>query len=327
MPWQVRKDTKLPVLTIKDLITIIKGRQTAEFDIIIIISGRRGAGKSTLAWKICRKIGKYEIEKDGITYPAGGFKPIKDMIYTKEEAQKLFKEQKYGIILGDESIVLGYNRNFAVTSQQELIKILNQYRSNYNCLILCVPNFYDLDQDIRELCNVRIDLARRGLGVIHFPLDRKFKNDPWDTLNNAKIEQSWSEKGIDRPQFNRLTTFKSLVVFGPLSLKEKKRYEKVRDYKRLKANVSIGIDGLNLGFYSRLVGGIKKGNISKKEMDLMLNTAGIEKSKGYKELSKILKENGSKYTIINYVRKKEKQMIKKKEIENKIERQKLLGDL
>ena len=101
----------------------------------------------------------------------------------------------------DEAIYTAYKRDFQKGGQKELIKQLNAYRDHRNIVLLCIPNFWDLDKPLRDMCFLRIDIVGRGKGVLHKPLKSHYSQDNWDIYNNTKIER---ERVLKKPKTARL---------------------------------------------------------------------------------------------------------------------------
>lgn len=211
------------VFTIKDIITILTGRQNNEFDGNIAVSGDRGNGKSTLINKIF--------------YRFDGFIPWKHQVYNGEDVISLLKGQTFGLCWDDEAINSGYKRNWQNKTQQELIKILTAYRDNYNVYASAIPNFFSLDKDLRDLYFIHFHVIERGIAVVHMPLQgRLYSQDRWDAKYNAKVEESWSKKIQKdpnfKPSYHKLTTFRGYLYFGDVTDKQKELYKKIKREKR-----------------------------------------------------------------------------------------------
>jgi len=208
--------------TMETLATAIKARQENEFDCNIIIDGPRGNGKSTFAYKLLTRMGK--------------FKPKKDIVFSRQDVMRSLQQKRKGKIFADEMIVAGHNRDWFSSDQKLLIKMLNMYRDKFNVLIGCIPNFYNLDVQIRSLIKIRITIITRGKALIQFSRNSMYSNDPWETKRNMRIEESWGKK-IQRnkkykPKYNLLSTFEGFMTFGPLSPKQEVLYKGIKEEKR-----------------------------------------------------------------------------------------------
>lgn len=284
---------------VKDIADVARKRQLNKYDCLIGIFGARGVGKSSLAVRLAYAIKRYEVEHYGKIYKGGGFNMKNDMVYSRGDMMHLFKDRKFKIIMGDEMINAAYNREFNSSDQQSLIKILNQYRSNYNIFILCNPFFYDLDPDLRNLITMRIDVVRRGVGLIHTPNDSIYSNDRWDTKYNQVVEKSWLQRNLRSPRYKQLTTFRGIIKYPPLPSRVEQKYERIRDEKRNKANpideeedtlqsrkllyerlykVLIKNELSIIGFYEYIkINGLKEGNV-RQYITKRLRATGEKKS-------------------------------------------------
>lgn len=208
---------------LKDVVGIVKLRQQNKFDSNIVVSGDRGNGKSTLIVKMLYLTKKYN--------------PKKHQVYSREDVIKLLSSQKYGICFDDEAINSGYKRDFQSKGQQELIKIVTAYRDNFNLYISAIPNFFNLDKDLRDLVFIHIHIIERGIGVLHMPLQgRLYSSDKWDTKNNARLEDKWNKLRSSNPNFkipyHKLSTFRGYVFFDDITPKQRELYEQIKREKR-----------------------------------------------------------------------------------------------
>ncbi|MEM4260854.1 MAG: hypothetical protein QXG00_06460 [Candidatus Woesearchaeota archaeon] len=204
------------VWNIKDLAEIGKRAREQKFDFIICFTGPRGLGKSTIAYKLGLKL---------------GMKPRRDIVYSREDLLKAVCGWNR-TIMADEMINTAYKREFHNVDQIELVKRLNMNRDHKNILIMSIPNFWDLDKPLRDMVKIRIDIIRRGVGIVHTQLKSNYLNDQWDMKNNQKIELSWSKSARMKPRYHKLTTFKGFIKFGPLSPSMELKYQKIKDLKR-----------------------------------------------------------------------------------------------
>lgn len=203
--------------TIKDLCYCIDGMMMNLFDCILFIEGRRGLGKSTLAYKISTRV-------------QAPFNPWKDIVYTRDDVIKSLAKKRRGIAFADELINVAYNRDFYEADQKVLLKALNMYRDHCNLFIGCVPSFVDLDKQMQKLCKIRITVLRRGIALIHMRVKTLFTDDPWDVDYNRKLERKWG-KGRN-PRYGQLTTVKGILRFSDITKEQRRIYEEVKEVKR-----------------------------------------------------------------------------------------------
>ena len=228
-----------------------------KFDCFIIIEGMRGLGKSTLAWHIGKKVNNIFLR---IVKETGGeespyynhhlFKPSKQLkfpekykyiVYKRDDVINFF-DKWHQTAIADEMINVAFNREFWSEDQKNLIKLINMNRDHCNLLIACVPQFQVLDNQIKNLCKIRITVSRRGLAVIQTPNRTIYNKDRWDTANNERIEREWLRKGTGLPQYSRLNTFRAMMKFPALSLEEQKIYDKIKFLERNTIKKDLGVD-------------------------------------------------------------------------------------
>lgn len=210
--------SKYLVYSVNDIIEVIEKMTANKFDCNIVISGKRGLGKSTLGLKIASRFKQFNMKKD--------------VAFARTDVMDLLAEKKNGVILADEMINVTHNRDFYNEDQKKLIKMINMYRDSCNLFIACVPGFAHLDNQFRSLVKLRIDVIRRGVALIHTPNKSSYSTDVWDFQLNEKIERKWLERNMKNPNYSRLTTFRGVVHFGALGKKQQIKYDKLKDEKR-----------------------------------------------------------------------------------------------
>lgn len=209
--------------SVADIKELIQRRTHNKFDANIVVSGARGNGKSTFAAKLLFRM--------------DGYKPWKHQVYSRSDAMKLLESEKFGYVFDDEAINSGYKRSFYDQEQQKLIRMLNMYRDNFNTYIMAIPNFYNLDKDIRNLIFLHIHVIRRGVAVVHKAnTDMLYSNDPWNIQYNKKLEDQWAKlkkkNSNFSPPYHKLSTFKGYLYFTDLSKRQRELYEEIKATKR-----------------------------------------------------------------------------------------------
>ena len=282
------------IWSLKDLVEIAKKRQQNEFDCNIAITGARGNGKSSCAFKFHARF--------------KGFKPWKHLVYSRKEVMKLLEKLKYGNIQDDEAIRTAYKRKFADPEQQLLIQMLNLYRDNFNIYVACIPNFYSLDKDLRDLFKIHIQIIERGLGVVHLPNESSlYSDDKWDIKYNQRVEESWAQrkqKNINfRPKYDRLTTFRGYIRIPKLTPKQEALYKEIKETKRkmmYEEEIKEEEDG-KVGFYGRLLARIKEGNMTKEVLQEVVLANGLKYSAVSSLLNVKLQDEGAGKTLSEFL--------------------------
>ena len=207
---------------------MFRNRQLNKFDCNVGVSGSRGDGKSTLLFKIFNSF-----KKDG-------FNQEEHQVYERDDIMRLLSSQEFGFCWDDEAINSGYKRDFQSKGQQELIKMITNYRDSFNIYASALPFFYNLDKALRELIFVHIHIIERGFAVILLPIKGSIHSqDPWDTRTNVKIEEREFRAIEKNPnhkfRYHKLTTFAGYLYFGKMTDKQEKHYKAIKKRKRAKA--------------------------------------------------------------------------------------------
>lgn len=243
----------LPIWHIKDIAEVIIRRWKNDYDFILLIDGLTGVGKSTVSNKIAHRIPK--------------FKPERDQLYIREDVLKQISTRTNSVIWADELINVAHNRNFYEADQILLVKALNMYRDSHNLFIGCIPDFNACDPQLKTIAHMRITVLRRGVALIQTPNKSLYSRDPWDIKNNQKIESKWSERGISKPRYGKLTTARGYLKFNDVTKKQKELYLKIKHEKRNKIlqerfNQEAGFETADQSFYKNLLEEVKTGTLT-----------------------------------------------------------------
>lgn len=275
---------KLLHFTLKDIAEVCDGWIDNDFDGIVTIDGKRGLGKSTLAYKLGKRLKSLK----------EAFNPKRDLVYSKEDVLRHLQTRKKGFIFADEMINVGFNRDFYDQKQKEIIKALNMYRDSLNMFVACVPNLFDMDNKFLGLCKLRLNVVRRGVAIVHAPRKTTYNKDPWDVKNNMKIEDRWSKKGT-KPKYGQLTTAIGILTFGPLTKKQEEEYKKLKAEKRAKASGENEFEDLNdpqKNFYNNLVDRMLKREITPKIFNEVCQIYGKKHDTVRIRVNNILRDRG-----------------------------------
>lgn len=259
-----------------DLVKVIVATLLNKFDCFIVIEGGTGTGKSTLAWKIGLGVSRefkslYRLNPEKIEYyynrvgvklklspeefiakimdlkqkKAYMFNPNKVLVYTQDAMQRSLAEWNT-ILIPDELINATFNRDFYGEKQKDIIKMVNMFRDHCNLTLGCVPSFATIDNQIRQLTKIKITIKKRGLAIVHTPNRVIYSKDKWDQTTNEKIERDWIMKKILKPNYSKLTTFRGMLKYKPLTKKEEEVYQQIKNTKRnviLKEEMGVDVDG------------------------------------------------------------------------------------
>jgi Cdc6-like AAA superfamily ATPase len=198
------------------------------WDFILAIEGKRGVGKSTLAYQLCRRLRRVPERKKGTFV----FSPNKDILYTQKEVLRAINMRYKSVVFCDEMVATAFNRDFYLENQKKLIKAINMRRDRYNFIILCIPSFAVLDTQIKQLVKMRISVTKRGYAIIQTPIKSIYSKDIWDSVTNEAIEKTWTTKGVNKPKYSRLSTFRGIMKFPDLPPKHRELYEQIKERQR-----------------------------------------------------------------------------------------------
>lgn len=300
--------------SLKRFVKTIEGTLDYKFDCFIVIEGNRGLGKSTLAIHIARRVAK-EMKKKGLDKYK--FSWNNSLLYSQKEVIN-FIHKWFVNGIADEMINVTFNRDFFSQGQKDVIKMMNMNRDHGNLLTACVPQFQTLDSQIKNLCKIRLTVVRRGLAIVQTPNRTVYAKDKWDQATNEKIEREWLKKGITRPKYSKLTTFRGLLHFPPLSEKQEKKYQEIKDKKRnVIAKEQMGIEEeeeenpTNMALRM-----LKEGKIRNNVYLEGFAVAHGEKPSSFKEkLKRELKKEGRSHYLQDYFWEKKKTKKKKEKTE------------
>ncbi len=283
------------IWTIKELTDTLRQRQLNEFDVNFGVSGKRGNGKSTFLFKVFNSFKKQ------------GFKPIKHQVYSQKDVIDLLSNYSFNFCWDDEAINSGYKRDFAKTGQKKLIKIITNYRDNFNIYASALPFFYSLDKDLRELLFMHIHIIERGVAVILLPIsDQIHSSDPWDTKANIKIEEQENKRMKKDSKltfrYHKLTTFAGYIYFGPMTKKQKEKYLEIKKEKRKRSfeGDSDIVDG-ELSFIQKIYNSLIEKKLSREGLMQSCLIADRKYSVICGTLNKMLTDNGITHTLKYYL--------------------------
>ena len=270
------------VWNIKQLCDTIQAAIDEKFDFIIVIDGRRGLGKSTLAIK------------SALRFPI--FNMNKHILFKREDVMDALSTLQNHVIVPDEMINVTHNRDFYAEDQKKLIKMLNMYRDSGNIIFACVPNFAHLDNQFRDLVKMRIHIERRGLGVIHTPNQSAYAKDKWDMAINEKIEQRWIKRGIYKPNYKRLTTYRGLIHFNKLTDIQQENYDQIKYEKR---NQMYKVEGdPTENPYDRIFKLLQNKLVKRDDLQSIALSLGVDKSSITNSLRRRAAKEGVQYNSL-----------------------------
>lgn len=139
-------------------------------DVVIIVTGPKGEGKSTFSIHLAKLIDPaFTFERNMI------FSATADKIIDKIVSLPFFSA-----IIVDEAITTTYKREWQDELNIALNKAMGRMRKFYKVLIFNIPEISFIDSDIRRAwCDIWIEIPQRGKALI-FMKDKFVKlSDPW----------------------------------------------------------------------------------------------------------------------------------------------------
>jgi len=288
--------------SMRDLAKCLYDRQQNKFDVIMIVDGPRGNGKSTFIYQLFRKMGKISGEK---------FRPRKDILFSRDDVMNALDDKRFGLIFADEMINAAHNRDFFSSDQKELIRMINMYRDHHNILAGAIPNFYDMDNQLRKLTTVRVTIIKRGLAVIQFAkTDAMFNSDVWHTKINEKIETGYFNRRKmgkkAKAPYPKLVNFSGYLKFGKLQKKSEELYQEIKDRKRREIRLLNTDDKkkpivtVTNDLYEKLIERIKEQGMNRKSVMDYCILNGLKFSSVRHKLQQIIQDNGDTKPISWY---------------------------
>lgn len=137
-------------------------REEQKLDSIMAVdSGAvKGTGKTVFSINVCKAVCKLK------NYPYN----MEELMVLNPTSQSVMEKIKYlpfGIPIHiDEAIFIAYKRDYNENPVKNLVKFINICRKFKKPVLLNVPSFWDLDKDIRNLCDFRATIVKRGIACI-----------------------------------------------------------------------------------------------------------------------------------------------------------------
>ena len=194
------------VVEIPALATLIVDVLVSDRDMVLVISGYPGVGKSVLNYLLAVSITE-ELRKRGMTTKA--WNPVKNLLFHREEFKNWVETaEEYEVGSADEAVGIFYSRDYHDETQIVLLKKLDRVRDRHLVMSLLIPNFFHVDKHIRDsrvMYWIHVD-TRRGKGkdgyahaYIFQKDDNPMSTDPWNLGLNRKL---WGQHKIhDSPNY------------------------------------------------------------------------------------------------------------------------------
>ena len=245
-----------PLTFIKQM---LEKRRDNEKDNMVLITGARGDGKTTLTGKIL-----FQFED---------FDPFVSMVYSKEATFKLIKKKR-GYVWLDESVISAAKGNVMTRANKLLFEVSTINRDNFNIIFYLMPFVEDFDSKILQYISMWIHVDSRGLGVVMLPANKGiFGKRNWDLIAMKKIFDEFQKDNMNATHtpYWIFPNFRGYVKFGKLTpqqdaiVKEIKALRKNENLdKEMQQEVTIEVKNMeNYNLYSakKLAEMVLKGEI------------------------------------------------------------------
>lgn len=220
-PAKKFKWVTIPVSLLKEMLI---QRRNNEKDNVILITGSRGDGKSTLTGKIL-----FQFED---------FDPFESIVYSKEAFFKQLKK-KFNYVWADEGVVNAAKGNVMTRANKLLFEALTINRDNFNIVFFLMPFVEDFDTKILQYCSAWIHVDSRGLGVLMLPSNKGlFGKRNWDIDAMRKLFdefQKENQKASHMPYWV-YPNFRGYIRFGKLTTEQDRI---VKEIKSLRKNENL----------------------------------------------------------------------------------------
>lgn len=216
-PAKKYRFTVIPLSMIKEM--LLK-RRANERDNIVLITGQRGEGKTTLAGKIL-----FQFED---------FEPYEQVIYSKEALLKQIKK-KDSYILCDEAVVNAAKGNVMSRANKLLHEILTINRSNRNILFMLIPSVEDFDTKILQYCSMWLFVDSRGYAIMFLPENKGiFGKKAWNLDEMKKLYDEFMKENKQkvRMPYWCFSNFRGSIRFGKLTQQQQKIMDEIKDLRK-----------------------------------------------------------------------------------------------
>lgn len=293
------------VTPLRELKEMLESRRKNQFDNIILITGSRGIGKSTITGKVL------------FQFP--DFNPFENIVYTKEAMFKLAKN-KNGYIWGDEAIINVAKGNVMTRANKMLHELFTISRNNFNIIFLLLPFVEDFDSKILQYCSMWLHVDSRGLAVMLLPANQGiFGRANWDLIQMKRIFDEFRKENqnLSHIPFWIFQNFRGYVKFGKLTDQQEKIVNEIKDLRKnenldkdMKEEVKIEVKELtNYQKYAsmKIAEMVMKGEVRDLEVfKMQCNDLKVDFDITLKKCDSILKRNNIQKTTKGLLKSYEK---------------------
>jgi hypothetical protein len=207
----------IPLYVFKEMII---GRRENEKDNVILVTGSRGDGKSTLTGKIL--------------FQFDNFDPFQSIVYTKETFFRELKK-KNGYVWADEGVVNASKGNVMTRANKMLHEAITINRDNYNVVFFLMPFVEDFDTKILQYVSCWIHIDSRGLGVLMLPSNKGlFGKRNWDIDAMKKLFDEFlkENQNVHHVPYWIFPNFRGYIKFGKLTIQQKQIVDEIKTLRK-----------------------------------------------------------------------------------------------
>lgn len=215
--------TPTTYFSLKQLSVGIAKRLASDYDMIVVITGRKGNGKSTLACQIAKCMD-----------PAFSFRRNVIFNFSFQNLEDKVLGLPDGVpIVVDEAVKTLHRQEFYDKQQIEIYKLMTTARKKHKCLILCIPTINRLSASfMNDLVDVWIEVYDRGSAVVWTRDKMSFNDDPWFLKEHRKTWIEFAKRrkiaNIARQQYisfyRRLPNYLMDIFWPQFGSAEKEEY-------------------------------------------------------------------------------------------------------
>ncbi len=247
---------------LKGALEDLKSNLRKNYDAFLIVSGREGFGKSTLAAQIAVYMDhNYNIDRCCFT--------------PKQFVEAADKANKFEAVVFDETAGFLSSRGAMSSFNRDLIKVFSEMRHKNLVIILCIPNFFEMD---------RYPALHRSEALLHVYKRTKFASYDYKRKHDLYLKGKKAYKYIVHPNFTG-----TYVQYFPLNVEayEMKKKVSTREIEQEKER-EIGIAKIKHERLYQLFLEWKEKGMTQKEM-------GVKVGLSQSMVNEILR-NGAKST-------------------------------
>lgn len=201
-------------------------RMADNWDNVILITGKRGIGKSTFAYALCTTISEYATR----LYETPRFTVTKNIVFNdkKEDVFNKIKSdwKPFTPFMFDEAINQANARSWWLRDQQQLMELLTQVRYKRTTSVFLAPDVSNFDVVLRnQIAHLIIRVSDRGKAVVFAPpiIQGSVKDVPKMPIVQAQKFTDFLEKTA----LNRVMSASFYPI--PSNNEEWTLYQKMRD--------------------------------------------------------------------------------------------------